>query len=182
MSLSCHLRVAHNAKYIFNDQFSILAQYYMLIIQKKKVELAEVLAFEVLLIENPCLHCMAQLHGAFVAETIIDFACSDLFLYDCSLVLLSEFAIAFDGQNAEACLAIIAKRCEYFLCFCDGITQAYPSCSFVNIDEISSFVPALLQRHEISTAEGVVSFVVVQEGRYVEISWWVSRWRGKLGF
>jgi hypothetical protein len=40
---------------------------------------------------------MVQLHGTFVAETIVDFAGSDLFLYDCSLVLLSELAIAFDG-------------------------------------------------------------------------------------
>jgi hypothetical protein len=175
MSLSCHLRVANNAKYIFNDQFSILAQYYMLIIQKKKVELTEILTLEVLFIENPCFHFMAQPHGTFVAETIVD-------LYDCSLVLLSELAIAFDGQYAEACLAEIAKGCEYFLCFCDGITQPYPSCSFVNIDEISTFVPALLQRHEFSTGEGVVSFVVVQEGRNIEVSWWVSRWRRKLGF
>lgn len=125
---------------------------------------------------------MVQLHGTFVAETIVDFAGSDLFLYDCSLVLLSELAIAFDGQYAEACLAEIAKRCEDFLSLCDGITQPNPTCSFVNIDEIPTFVPALLQRHEFSTAERVVSFVVVQEGRYVEVGWWVGRWRRKLGF
>ena len=162
MSENCPFWVANDTEYILNNHLTIFAQYNMLIIQKKKVELAEILAFEVLVIKNTCLIFVSRVHGT-VAETIVYLACGNLFLYDISHVLTFKFTIAFDGQYSEACLSSISKGSEYFLCFGDGFQQAYPSCSFVNIDEISTFVPALLQGHELIVTVRVVPFVVVEK-------------------
>jgi hypothetical protein len=106
-----------------------------------------------------------------------------LLLYHRTLILLLQIPIALYRQQPEPCIAVRPHRSKRLLDCRNRVSEPQPASTFIDINEVAPSISALFQIHEVSIAVGVVPFIIVLVGIYVEVGGSEGViWGGEKGF